>query len=93
MIRGFRDKAAALVFRGGVPRSMARDVAVAARRKLLALDAAEQLEDLRLPPGNRLAALRGVRSGQHSIPVNGQWRIVFVWSDGGADDVEIVDYH
>ena len=93
MIRSFRDKAAALVFSGGVPRGMARDLASAARRKLAALDAAEQLNDLRLPPGNRLEALRGDRSGQHSIRINGQWRLVFLWRDDGAHAVEIVDYH
>ncbi len=72
---------------------MARDLATAARRKLAALDAAEQLDDLRLPPGNRLEALRGDRSGQHSIRINGQWRLVFHWRDDGAHAVEIVDYH
>lgn len=51
------------------------------------------LDDLRVPPGNRLEALRGDRRGQHSIRINGQWRITFVWNDGGADHVEIVDYH
>ena len=93
MIRSFRDKTTALVFSGGVPRGMARDLASAARRKLAALDAAEQLNDLRLPPGNRLEALRGDRSGQHSIRINGQWRLVFLWRDDGAHAVEIVDYH
>ncbi len=93
MIRSFRDKATALVFSGGVPRGMARDLATAARRKLAALDAAEQLDDLRLPPGNRLEALRGDRSGQHSIRINGQWRLVFLWRNDGAHAVEIVDYH
>ena len=62
-------------------------------RKLVALDAAEQLEDLRVPPGNRLEKLRGDRAGQHSIRVNDQWRICFLWKDGNAYDVEIVDYH
>lgn len=93
MIRGFRDKATALVFAGGVPRGMARDLAAAARRKLAALDAAERLEDLRIPPGNRLEPLRGDRAGQHSIRINAQWRIVFVWQDDGAHAVQIVDYH
>jgi proteic killer suppression protein len=72
---------------------MARDLAVAARRKLFALESAEQLDDLRVPPGNRLEALRGDRAGQHSIRINGQWRIVFVWLRDGAHEVEIVDYH
>jgi proteic killer suppression protein len=60
---------------------------------VVALDAAERLDDLRIPPGNRLEPLRGDRSGRHSVRVNGQWRIVFVWRDGDAHDVEIVDYH
>jgi toxin HigB-1 len=63
------------------------------RRKLLLLHNANMLGDLRSPPGNRLEALKGDRKGQHSIRINEQWRICFVWRDGGADDVEIVDYH
>jgi proteic killer suppression protein len=66
---------------------------MAARRKLLALDAAEFLEDLRTPPGNRLEVLRGDRAGRHSVRVNNQWRIVFVWREDGAHEVEMVDYH
>jgi Plasmid maintenance system killer protein len=62
-------------------------------RKLVAVDAAEALEDLRVPPGNRLERLKGDRAGQHSIRVNDQWRICFRWVDGNAHDVEIVDYH
>lgn len=62
-------------------------------RKLVAVDAAEQLSDLRVPPGNRLEKLRGDRAGQHSIRVNEQWRICFRWRDGNAHEVEIVDYH
>ncbi|MGL5858411.1 MAG: type II toxin-antitoxin system RelE/ParE family toxin [Angustibacter sp.] len=64
-----------------------------ALRKLVMLDAADSLDDLRVPPGNRLEALTGDRRGQHSIRINQQWRICFVWRDGGADQVEIVDYH
>lgn len=64
-----------------------------ARRTLLYLHAAKRLEDLRVPPGNRLESLVGDRSGQHSIRVNDQWRICFVWRDGEAYEVEIVDYH
>lgn len=93
MIRSFGDKATALVFQGVLPRGMARDLAVAARRKLAMLDAAERLDDLRVPPGNRLEALRGDRAGQHSIRINGQWRIVFVWREDGAHAVAIVDHH
>lgn len=64
-----------------------------ARRKLLMLDAAHVLDDLRSPPGNRLESLRGDRTGQHSIRINDQWRVCFVWTDAGPQDVEIVDYH
>jgi proteic killer suppression protein len=93
VIRSFRGKATAMVFSGGLPRGMARELAVAARRKLVALDAAERLDDLRVPPGNRLEALRGDRAGEHSIRINGQWRLVFIWREDGAHGVEIVDYH
>jgi proteic killer suppression protein len=72
---------------------MARDLAISARRRLAAIDAAEQLEDLRIPPGNRLEAPRGGRTGSHSIRINGQWRIVFEWREDGAHDVTIMDYH
>ena len=64
-----------------------------ARAKILAVDAASQLDDLRIPPGNRLEALRGDRKGQNSVRVNDQWRICFAWRDGEAWDVEIDDYH
>jgi proteic killer suppression protein len=64
-----------------------------ARRKLRQLEIASRLDDLRIPPGNRLEALRGDRSGQHSIRINDQYRLCFVWSDSGAENVEIVDYH
>jgi proteic killer suppression protein len=64
-----------------------------ARRKLIMLDDADRLEELRFPPGNRLEALRGDRVGQYSIRINDQWRIVFAWRDGEAHDVAIVDYH
>jgi proteic killer suppression protein len=72
---------------------MARDLAIMARRKLMIIDATERLEELRSPPGNRLEALRGDRAGQHSIRINGQWRIIFIWRNDGAHEVEIVDYH
>jgi proteic killer suppression protein len=64
-----------------------------ARRKLRQLEIANRLEDLRVPPGNRLEALKGIRSGQHSIRINDQWRVCFNWTDAGAENVEIVDYH
>ncbi len=68
-------------------------MAQAARRKLAMLDAAERLDDLRVPPGNRLEALRGDRAGQYSVRINGQWRLVFLWREDGPHGVEIVDYH
>lgn len=92
MIRSFADKATARIFSGEQPGGMARELATVARRKLAAINAAERLDDLRVPPGNRLEALRGDRSGQHSIRINGQWRVVFVWREDGAHEVEIVDY-
>ncbi len=81
------------VFQGRVPKGFPPDVARAARRKLAVLDAALRLDDLRAPPGNRLEALSGDRAGQHSIRINDQWRVCFAWRDGGAYEVEIVDYH
>lgn len=69
------------------------DLQRAANRKLLILDAADTVQDLRVPPGNRLERLRGGRAGQHSIRVNDQWRICFVWTDTGPTDVELVDSH
>jgi proteic killer suppression protein len=64
-----------------------------ARRKLRQLEIADRLDDLRVPPGNRLEALKGDRSGQYSIRINDQWRICFNWGEAGAEDVEIIDYH
>ena len=69
------------------------NIEAVARRKLRQLEIASRLEDLRVPPGNRLEALKGRRSGQYSIRINDQWRVCFRWADAGADDVEIVDYH
>jgi toxin HigB-1 len=91
VIKGFRDSATQGLFEGRPPAKF-RSIAKIAARKLDMLDAAESLRDLRSPPGNRLEALKGRRAGQHSIRVNDQWRICFVWKDG-AEDVEIVDYH
>lgn len=92
MIRSFKDAATRYLFADDeVPRF--RAIERQARRKLLLLDAAGALNDLRMPPGNRLEALKGDRKGQHSIRINNQWRICFAWRDGGAEDVEIVDYH
>ena len=93
MIRSFADKRVAAVFAGHAVRGLPAPIQQRARLKLLALDAAGRLDDLRAPPGNRLETLRGDRRGQHSIRVNDQWRICFVWRDGSAWEVEIVDYH
>lgn len=93
MIRSFTDKRAAAVFANRVPKGFPGDILASARRKLAVLDAAETLDDLRSPPGNRLEALQGDRAGQHSIRINDQWRVCFVWQDDGPHDVEVVDYH
>jgi proteic killer suppression protein len=74
-------------------RKLPHDIQRIARRKLLMIDAAPDLSSLRVPPGNRLEALRGELSGKHSIRVNDQWRICFEWQSGNAHNVEIVDYH
>ena len=74
-------------------RKLPPDVQRRAHRKLLLLDAAERLGELRVPPGNRLERLAGGRAGQHSIRINDQWRICFRWKDGDAHDAEICDYH
>lgn len=92
MIQSFRCKHTQALFEGGSPRRFRafKDVAI---RKLSQMDAAHTLEFLRSPPGNRLEALRGDRVGQHSIRVNEQFRLCFVWTEAGPADVEIVDYH
>ena len=69
------------------------NIAKVARRKLRQLEIADRLDDLRVPPGNHLEALKGDRSGQYSIRINEQWRVYFHWTDAGAENVEIVDYH
>ncbi|WP_183900152.1 type II toxin-antitoxin system RelE/ParE family toxin [Rhizobium metallidurans] len=93
MIVGFRNKQTEGLFLRRDARHFPADVVERARRKLMALDAAISLDDLRVPPSNRLEALKGSRAGQHSIRVNDQWRICFVWKDGNADNVEFCDYH
>ena len=76
-----------------ISRKLPGDIQKSALRKLMMLDAAEELDDLKVPPGNRLEALRGDRKGLHSIRINDQWRICFRWTAQGPQDVEIVDYH
>jgi proteic killer suppression protein len=93
MIRSFRDVETERLFRRELSRRFSSQVAHVALRKLLVLDAAESLDDLRVPPGNRLEKLAGSRAGQHSIRINRQWRICFVWRRSDAYEVEIVDYH
>ena len=93
MIRSFRNRETEKLFLRERNRAVPPDLQRVALRKLTRLDAAESLDDLRVPPGNRLEALRGDRRGQHSIRVNERWRVCFVWRAGDAHDVEIVDYH
>lgn len=93
MIRHFRDKEARKIWEGSISRKLPADIQVVARRKLRMLNNAQQLNDLRIPPANRLEALKGARKGQHSIRINDQWRICFVWRNGNTEAVEIVDYH
>jgi proteic killer suppression protein len=93
MIQGFQDQATRDVFEGRMPRRFPQNVFQAARRKLLQLDAALVVEDMRIPPGNRLEALHGARVGQWSVRVNDQYRICFTWGPQGPDNVEFVDYH
>jgi len=92
VIRGFGDKDTEALFAGRCPRKWLA-IRAQAERKLILLHAARTLDFLRSPPGNRLETLRGDRRGQHSIRINDRWRLCFRWSDGEADDVEIVDYH
>ena len=93
MIQSFRDADTEKVFRRERSRRLPPDVLRRALRKLLLLDAADSLDDLRIPPGNRLERLSGDRSGQYSVRINEQWRICFRWSRGDAYEVEITDYH
>jgi toxin HigB-1 len=94
MIRGFKGKFAETVFRDrAVPKGFPADMAKIARRKLVMVNNAGVLGDLKSPPGNRLEALQGKRAGKHSVRINDQWRIVFRWTQNGLEDVEITDYH
>ena len=93
MIQGFADLETEKIWSGRRSRKLPTDIQAVALRKLRILNNARVLQDLRVPPGNRLEALRGNRAGQHSIRINDQWRICLVWKEGGPADVEIVDYH
>ena len=93
MIVTFKDPNTEKVFAGTASASLPPDIQNTARRKLRYLDSAATLNDLRSPPGNRLEALKGNRLGQHSIRINDQWRVCFVWTGTDAEQVEIVDYH
>lgn len=93
MILSFADRDAEALFHGRFAKKLAQDIQRTAQRKLLQIHQAGRLPDLMAPPGNRLEALKGSRAGQHSIRVNDQWRICFVWTNAGAEAVEIVDYH
>jgi toxin HigB-1 len=94
LIRSFRGKfAEAILAERRAPKGFPADLLKVARRKLVQLNGAETLDDLAIPPGNKLEALKGDLRGKHSIRINDQWRIVFRWSDAGPEDVEISDYH
>lgn len=93
MIRSFADDDTERIWRGLRARRFPPDVQAVALRKLMLIDAAERIDDLRVLPGNRLEALKGDRKGQWSIRINGQWRICFKWMKGYAEDIEIIDYH
>ncbi|MFG1370713.1 type II toxin-antitoxin system RelE/ParE family toxin [Xanthobacter oligotrophicus] len=94
MIKSFKGKVAEAIFRGENPgKGFPADIVRVAQRKLAMLHAARVLADLKVPPRNLLEALKGDRAGQHSIRINDQFRVCFVWRDGDAENVEIVDYH
>ena len=93
MIRSFKDSATQAVFNGECPKGFPTGVVKIARRKLRYLNAVAALSDLKAPPGNRLEALRQDRAGQHSIRINDQYRVCFVWTPEGPTRVEITDYH
>jgi proteic killer suppression protein len=93
VIKSFRDRDTEALFNRERVRRFGADVERAAFRKLLMIDAASALDALKVPPGNRLETLKGDRRGQHSIRIDAQWRVCFIWRDGHAYDVGIVDYH
>ena len=93
MITSFRDEPTESIWRGQFTKKLPNQIQAIARRKLRMLNAAQSLSDLRSPPANRREALAGDRAGQHSIRINDQWRICFIWVNGNAENVEICDYH
>jgi len=93
MIKGFKDKEAERLFNRAPSRKLPSEIQRICLRKLRMLNRSKTLEDLRIPPGNRLEALKGDRLGQHSIRINDRWRICFIWEQGDVYEVEIVDYH
>jgi proteic killer suppression protein len=93
VIRSFKNETTAAVFRGESPKGFPANLVRVARRKLEMLNAAMILNELRAPPNNRLEALKRDRAGQHSIRINDQFRICFLWTEAGPEQVEIVDYH
>jgi proteic killer suppression protein len=93
VIRSYADSRTEAVASGKIPKGFPADLARRAVRKLTMIENARELIDLRSPPGNHLEALKADRLGQHSIRINDQWRICFVWTEAGAESVEIVDYH
>jgi len=93
VINSFKDEETEKVYNAVRSKRLPADIQQTALRKLKYLNNTQDLNDLRIPPGNRLEALHGDRQGQHSIRINDQWRVCFTWNRTGADDVEIVDYH
>lgn len=93
MIASFHDEPTTSVWEGRFTRKLPNQIQAIARRKLRMLNAAQRLEDLRIPPANHLEVLSGDRAGQHSIRINDQWRLCFIWNQGRAERVEICDYH
>ena len=93
MVKSFKDKETEKLFNRHFSKKLPHNIQHLARRKLVMLDAAPELNALRIPPGNRLEVLKGDRKGQHSIRINDQWRVCFRWKTGDAYDVEIADYH
>jgi proteic killer suppression protein len=93
MIKNFKSKEALKIWEGTMSLKLPGDIQQIARRKLRMLNNAKKLDDLRIPPNNRLEALKGDKKGQHSIRINDQWRICFIWHDGDALNITIEDYH